>query len=238
MKKSLILQCKICGKDFKIPRCRELTAKYCSKKCSDKKEHTQNLVNCRECGKEFHRKQSHQNRRIVHGNFCGTECAGAFKSRHCIGENNSNYRGRNYDFDGYRIFSPAASLKLGFGKIKIHHAVVFQVLEIKKLPKGMHVHHKDCNVENNNPENLLLMLNSDHRWLHKQYGSATLAAYESGKINVNDIASWSDDHVKAKFLLLLNVIEQKKIIEKLNINDFNYAELFSISSLTKILKLK
>ena len=71
------------------------------------------------------------------------------------------------------------------------------------------MHHRDCNVDNNTPENLVLLINSEHRWLHKQFGSATLWAFINEKIKLETLLQWTDDIEKAKRLLPLNLLEQK-----------------------------
>lgn len=209
----MIKTCLQCETPFSVPKTREVTAKFCSRACADKFPRVKHTVNCAECGKPFHRKKSQAERAVIWGNFCSTSCSSVFRSRKVAGEGNPNAKGRNYDADGYRLYTPQASLKKGYGKIKLHHAITFDTLGISKLPKGYHVHHKDCDVLNNAPENLQIILISDHKWLHKEFGSATLWAFEKGKIATDAIVSWSSDPQRAKFLLLSNLLNQKQMLE-------------------------
>ena len=218
----MIKSCFVCGVEFSVPKTREKTAKYCSRDCSNKKPQPRNIVQCVECGSKFHRKKSAQERNKYWGNFCSVSCSSKFRSRATTGENNPNFKNRNYDADGYRLYTPQASLKLGYGKIKLHHAVVFQLFGITRIPKGYHVHHKDCDVMNNDAKNLQLISNSDHKWIHKEFGSATLWAFERGRIKIEDIISWSSDIDRAKFLLLSNIENQKNMMKGFDFNDINH----------------
>lgn len=75
----------------------------------------------------------------------------------------------------------------------------------------MHIHHRDCNGLNNKAENLALMTISDHKWIHKQFGVATLAAIMRGDIDICVAASWSDDPIRAEALLFQDVVSQGAI---------------------------
>lgn len=56
---------------------------------------------------------------------------------------------------------------------------------------------------------LALLSWSDHRWLHKNFGNATLWAYINNKVTLDEICSWCRDSEKAKILLQTNIITQK-----------------------------
>lgn len=86
---------------------------------------------------------------------------------------------------------------------------MFEYLGIDKIPEGHCVHHRDCNVDNNDKENLVILSNSDHRWIHKQYGSSTLWAYYYNKVTLIELVEWSNDKDRAKRLIPLNIIGQK-----------------------------
>lgn len=207
------LVCAVCRVDFFVTPGRKDTAKYCSRQCSDKAPRKRNEVRCRECGQLFPLKASSAGRAKYWGNFCSKHCISAFRRRASTGESNPNFRGRNFDQDGYRIYTPAASLGLGLGRIKIHHAVALTSVSLKKVPAGMHVHHRDCNVLNNEPSNLSFMTASDHKWLHQQFGVATLGAMMRGDIDVSVVARWSDDPIRAESLLLVDVSTQGVLME-------------------------
>lgn len=211
--------CLVCNSSFSVCKSRENTAKYCSKDCSNKKPQPRNMVQCGECGIKFHRKKSAQDRNKYWGNFCSVNCSSKFRSRILVGDKNPNFKNRNYDNDGYRIYVPQASLGLGFEKIKVHHAVTFESLGIRKIPDGYHVHHKDCNVENNDPLNLQLISNSDHKWIHKEYGSASLWALQESKIDASVMAQWSSDRDRAYFLLMSNLINQAEMLKGFDVTD-------------------
>jgi hypothetical protein len=62
---------------------------------------------------------------------------------------------------------------------------------------------------NNQPDNLCVLKISDHKWLHKQYGNATLWAHYHGKVSSEDLISWSDDKERARMLVDMSVVSQK-----------------------------
>lgn len=209
---SIAKVCEHCGAGYSVPQCRS-SSRFCSRACSDKAPRKRQETRCRECAKLFPCKSSQT--KVVWGNFCSRQCLSSFRSRVTVGSGNANFKGRNFDQDGYRIFTPQASLKLGLGRMKVHHAVALTVLGIKSIPKGMHVHHRDCDVLNNDPSNLALLTNSDHRWLHCQYGTAGLSAITKGLVDLGEAASWSDDPLRAAYLLMVNVETQAKLGEML-----------------------
>jgi len=78
------------------------------------------------------------------------------------------------------------------------------------VPEGYCIHHRDCNIYNNDPSNLALLTNSDHRWIHKQYGNATLWAFCNNKVSLEDLISWSNNPERAKNLLTKSIQEINK----------------------------
>ena len=200
------LNCIVCNKEFKRFGKQILTAKTCSKKCLGELIKAKPNTKCTQCGKDFHLKESTKRRyKRNQGYFCSTECVANFRKEKYLGENNPNFRPQvTRDSGGYKLdYLPK------FGRIKLHHKVTFEILGIEKIPANHCVHHRDCNVDNNTPENLVLLTNSEHRWLHKQFGSATLWAFINEKIKLETLLQWTNDIEKAKRLLPLNLLEQK-----------------------------
>ena len=117
---------------------------------------------CTQCSIEYHLRESAKKRyKRTHGYFCSTKCLAEFRKIKYLGKENPNFRIQvTRDYDGYKLaYLPK------FGRIPLHHQVVFETLNINKIPKGYHIHHRDCNVDNNLPENLVLLTISDHKWL-------------------------------------------------------------------------
>lgn len=201
--------CETCGKSFSVVRARATTAKYCSVSCRDIGITKKPNQTCSCCGKPFHMKQSQIDRYARSlGLFCSNACSAKAKSIAYSGENNPNYKNRNTDQDGYRLYSPAASYLHGLKRMKLHQAVCCESLGITKIPKGFHVHHRDCDIQNNDLDNLVVINASEHKWLHKQYGIATLWAYVHNKIELSDLLAWSDNAALAEKLLPLKVVNQ------------------------------
>ncbi len=200
--------CLNCHTDFQVPNHRD-SAKFCSRKCSETFPRSVNNAICNYCGKEFHKKPSQIAKNTGKlGIFCSTLCLAETKRIAYEGDKNPNYKGKNTDTDGYRTVSPSARKSLGHTMKRLHQVVCCEVLGVKTIPLGLHVHHRDCNPMNNVPENLAVLSISDHKWIHKQFGVAPLWAYSRGLISLESLVSWSDDQERAKRLLPLNVLKQ------------------------------
>lgn len=209
---TVLLQ-KICAHCAGTFDTRRDAAKYCSRACSARAVgptlRAVDNTTCTQCGKGFHIKESQKRRYArTHGYFCSVACHSIARKSINLGSGNPNYKGRNYDSDGYRLHVPSSPHVLGFKRMKLHTAVALEALGVPEIPKGLHVHHRDCNVENNAPTNLAVLSISDHKWLHKQFGSATLWAFMQGKVKLAALCSWSDDPARAKRLLALDVTHQ------------------------------
>lgn len=197
-------KCLTCDIIFSVIDSRANKAKYCCKECADLNKKGENNSICTECGKSFHIKESAKKRyKRTQGYFCSTKCVAEFRKKEYLGDKNPNFR--DSERDGKYLLDRLPK----FGRIKLHHKVVFECLNIDKLPENYCVHHRDCNVDDNSEENLVLITSSDHRWLHKNFGNATLWAYMHDKISIDEICSWCNNPMKAKNLLTLNIIKQK-----------------------------
>lgn len=216
--------CEVCASSFTVPSNRSETARFCSRACAAEGAKKPPNTTCTICGANFRLKPSQLARyERTLGVFCSVACTAAAKARAYEGVFNPNYKGKNTDSDGYRIFPPSAKRETGLDVGKLHQAVCCQQLGIRRIPRGFHVHHRDCDVLNNAPENLAVLSISDHKWLHKQYGVATLWAFMHKKINTELLVNWSDDKTRAETLLTLGVHEverQRSYIEQ-SIDLFN-----------------
>jgi hypothetical protein len=206
------VKCITCGKAHRVSPKRAITYKCCSLKCYSQYKKSLTVLNatCTQCSKPFHLKESQIKRyNRTMGIFCSMSCSTSYKKNHYLGINNPNYRGAQLDSDGYRIHHYPK-----VGRMKEHHHVAFKILNIKTVPKGYCIHHRDCNIYNNTPENLVLLNGSDHRWLHKQFGNATLWAHSTGKVTTEELIIWSNNPIKSKKLLDLNILHQSGVIKQ------------------------
>lgn len=198
--------CEQCGKEYNVIPARMSTSRYCSNACKFAMHGWSGEPNteCTHCKKMFHLKPSKRTtyKRVL-GYFCSNVCAAENKRVSYAGIKNPNYRGRTHDFDGYpvRIYPEQCVSLGGIRRMKIHQAVCCELLGVSAIGSGLHVHHRDCDVENNSPDNLSVLTISDHKWLHKQFGNATLWAHSKGMITTEFMASWSDDKERATTLL-------------------------------------
>lgn len=202
----MILKCIVCNKEFIRFGEMALKAKTCSKKCLKVLKTAPPNTTCSYCGNSFHIKESQKKRyKRNQGYFCSTICLATFRKVAYLGANNPNFRPQvDRCTGGYKLtYLPRT------GRIRIHHLITFEILGINKLPKGYCVHHRDCNVDNNLPDNLVLITSSDHRWLHKQFGNAALWAFYNQKITLPTLLEWTNDVERAKRLLPLNLLSQQ-----------------------------
>jgi len=206
------VSCLICGKIEFVGMQRSKNYKACSISCYSiyVKQQAPNKYRCSFCNKEHYKKPS-EVKKAKNGVFCSVTCFASWKSNNLFGAKNPNFRNRIYDSDGSRLIHSET-----FGRKKMHHAVVFEILGINKLPPNHCVHHRDGNHLNNAPQNLLVVSFSDHRWIHAQYGSAMLMAYSRGLITSTEMVSWSNDEDRALRLISSNVLIQKSLQDLLS----------------------
>lgn len=188
--------CKICGKEFKVPVWRALTAKYCSKECQSKSLKAESNLVCPACGKTFHRKPSHINRfKGLQGFFCSKECAKKGMSERMTGDanhqfglkgdKNASYKGgvvvkNNHSNTEYMVYCPERPDANKYGRVYKHRLIVclnhelfddkyFDIIDgFYCLKKGIIVHHKDGNHSNNTLGNLQPMTKSEHTSVHNK----------------------------------------------------------------------
>lgn len=195
--------------------------KFCSKKCSDKNSIAALESSCCVCGKNFHRKPYHRNK--TKNLTCSVVCLAKLKKSTNRGDKNPNYKGRNFTTDGYAlIIDYATNLGTGIKEQTLHKAVCCEILGVSAIDgKYFHVHHRDCDKLNNTKENLVVLSKSNHRWLHAQFGSATLWAFCKGKVTLQDLVSWTDNKELAEKLLPLSVEYQ-------TLNELGYINQYGI----------
>lgn len=212
--------CMHCKKEFSIPHWRN-AAKFCGTECSALSKVAKPQTNCSQCGSIFHAKSSRIKRSTkTLGIFCSHKCVAIAKSKKYLGDKNPNFKGVNIDSDGYRIYVPQASNVISeLVGMKLHRAVACEFFGVKKIPKGLHIHHRDCDILNNDPRNLAVLAASNHKWLHQQFGVATLWAIYHGKIDIDEASSWSDDPAKASFLLMQDIVLQSQITKLMGVVD-------------------
>jgi hypothetical protein len=202
-------KCLVCKKSFKrwgssIPH-----ARTCSRACAAIYRKADKETDCTQCGKKFHIKKSQKLRYTrTHGFFCSRDCVAKYRKESGVylGDNNPHSKNRRVSSDGYPLISTTT-----FGKLKEHKQVVLDYLNIPSIPKGMQIHHRDCDKTNNKPENLVVLSASDHRWLHKNFGNAPLWALCHNQVALEVLISWvkKDNKEKAEKLLTLSLADQK-----------------------------
>lgn len=149
--------------------------------------------------KTYKVKCSHRDR----SSYCSKQCQAISYRDKYKGINNPNFnKNVDRDYNGYKLTYKTGSRE------SLHKLVVFETLNINSIPKGYNVHHRDCNINDNTPENLVVLSCSDHRWLHKQFGNATLWAYCNNKIELEKLCSWSTEPDRARKLLDINLYKQ------------------------------
>ena len=189
--KGAVLECQICGKPFKVPRCRVHKATTCSHECSvvyranSLKKDKVHMV-CPACGITFlvHQSQS------VYRKYCSRQCKEqtdgliARQERRSRGENNGMWKGgTSARSDGYVYEnSYAHPFAAPNGYVLQHRLVMEQHLRRTNpdssclvriednvyLRPDLVVHHKNFDRKDNRIENLEVLSNGDHQRLHNQ----------------------------------------------------------------------
>jgi len=183
-----ILNCKICGSEFRVPPVRASTAKFCSKECADqgRGEAIKRSVTleCAHCGKAFESPRCHAGRR----KYCSYECTRsspayrAAKSVASSGDKNGAWVGGVVPHpDGYLYTRCSAHPFASNGYVLSHRLNMEEWLR-ENDPKSQflirlggqlylspvfHVHHRDEDKQNNEIGNLQCMTPSEHRRLHE-----------------------------------------------------------------------
>lgn len=182
--------CEYCGKEFKVIKSRDKTAKFCSVECAHKSKIKLGEYTCAVCGKKFLRKTHHMNDTENH--CCSKHCYLMFQRNKMTGKNNPQYglkgalnnsfknvvlhslNGNNLDFFVYKKDHPYARS----GRVVIHRALIednhelfnnvfFDIINDKfYLKKNIQVHHIDCDHNNNSLQNLIPLTLKQHTRLH------------------------------------------------------------------------
>lgn len=184
----------------------------------EKRYNTNPNVKCSFCGVSFYVQERNIKKSKTGFFCCSYSCRAELLKTEYIGEKNPNFRKTKVDSDGYFVVNRSK------GRMKLHKAIVCEAIGVDDLPKInelIHIHHRDCNKENNHLDNLSLLSVSDHKWLHKNFGNAGLWAFMNKKVSLSQLLSWSRDESRAKKLILLNAKNQCLQIKKLISNGYS-----------------
>lgn len=197
--------CAYCGKKFKCQqwRLRERKHVFCCRECAGKykSEHNPNYKFCEICGKKIKlkpytiAKQKHF--------CCSYKCMGELRKQIYLGNENPNYNNRgsknplwksdrkisNY---GYVLIRKEDHPFNNIDGFVFEHRLVAEKYFLNDknsvwingqqyLSPDYIVHHKDHNRQNNSPDNLEIMTESEHQQLHWQEKLASLNSAKSVK---------------------------------------------------------
>jgi len=182
------IKCKICKKQFKVPKCREKIAIFCSHKCYWKSKKGKAPSNhfkkgnipwnkgkekatCKICGIIFNISPYRKNK----AKYCSYKCYWKSKKGQRISseteyknrEENRNWKGGKIKCrNRISILNPTHPFANSMGYILEHRLVAERYIGRYLLPTEI-VHHIDFNSLNNNPNNLYIFKsNSKHRIFH------------------------------------------------------------------------
>lgn len=183
-----VLSCEICGSEFKVPRCRAKTARFCGHECSvvgraATLSRPKVAIVCKHCGITFFEHKSHAGRRV----YCSKVCMEAHdthlqdKSDRHSGCKNIHWAGGiSQHCDGY-LYEKCYKHPFSSRGYVLQHRLVAEAWLRDNYPEskalvsidgqlyiapGFVVHHKDGNKKNNIISNLEVMTTSDHIRLH------------------------------------------------------------------------
>lgn len=185
--------CPVCDAKFKVPHWRS-DAKTCSRTCRQETLKAKKETKCDSCGCMLHIKRSQRLRYArTLGYFCSNSCLAKCKETAYYGDKNPNHKSATLDHDGYVIWQKSSMRISDVKERKLHRAVACEALGVNKIGIGIQVHHRDCDIMNNSPENLSVITLPDHRWIHKSVGNAVMWAISKNFISIDDVSSWSTD---------------------------------------------
>lgn len=156
----MLIKCDHCGKEFEKPtnKVNESRKKnwklYCSLECRTAAKNKKIKCFCAFCNKEIW-KDPAEIKNSKSGNvFCSKSCACSYNNSHYrLKENNPNWKGgqysNNYQKMAYRTY--------------VHECVICGCNDEEMLD----VHHIDCDRENNNCDNLIILCANHHAKVHR-----------------------------------------------------------------------
>ena len=205
--------CAECGKHEFVGRRRAEKYVCCSLECSGKhmkKIKSQKVEKiCPVCGKHFFVKKSSEQRRVC----CSKKCQREYYKEKYLGENNPNYRAYSVE-EGIR--------KRDYKRYKEpYRNLTKDILGVKDIPKGYHIHHKDANENNHSPENLVVLPQSAHMLIHRTFGNILINALHTGKITRDTFFSLCTEEQKKFYEQIIDlnitnqaVVKQGELLEK------------------------
>lgn len=186
-----ILKCDMCGDEFECKHRARLKYKhiFCSRDCNSKFIKAKSELNCqcKICGKKFHLKPS----RIAksNNNYCSIDCHKIAKQQYMKGDKNHQFgllgkSNASWKSDekisvyGYRLIRMLEHPFKNCDGFVFEHRLMAEkyllteensiVIDHKRyLKQDYCVHHNDYNRLNNDIDNLVVMLRSDHTRMHQ-----------------------------------------------------------------------
>lgn len=187
------LSCQDCGAEFRVPKCRSETAKYCSRACADKhRGHRQEIKRvtliCAHCEGAFETPRAHQHRR----KYCSRSCASRAWARATVGHRKSvkwaKEPGLTLHRDGYVLERDPSHPFASNGYVLQHRLVIERWLRANQpgseflvrlgnqvyLSPDFEVHHKDEDKTNNIVDNLECLTPEAHAVIHNHARRAAI----------------------------------------------------------------
>ena len=153
--------CPQCGKMFHPS---DSSKKFCSRSCAaswnmnpeQRGQGTTRIIACKTCGKQFSRHSKNHK-------YCSHDCF----AKDNMGDNNHKFNEYVTDSDRYLRYTDRHPIHHG----KYVHQVIYDEVIGGTCCEScggelQHVHHKDENRKNNNPENLMGLCNECHARIH------------------------------------------------------------------------
>lgn len=83
-----------------------------------------------------------------------------------------------------------------------------------KIPKGYEIHHKDCNHENNDKTNLVLLPRAAHKLIHRWFGNILINALHTGKITREEFYKCCNETAKKFYENIIDLDVTKQVVVK------------------------
>lgn len=230
-KRSQKKYCKKCGKEISKPYNDYNKRCYCCRSCF---EYDFANTTCVVYWKPFYVRPDTLKKWTKIWFTCSRECSNEIRKQYYLWNKNPNYKWKKYTRDWYS----ALWLLPKIGSVKINNIVMQIVLWIPKTPKWYQIHHRDCDVNNNSPENLALLTINEHTYLHKMMWKIWLISYSKWLIDNNYINNIIDDWWKIISIIGKSFLTQNDDSEliwyKWNANEMFYNSNSVIESIEEI----
>lgn len=211
--KLVLVECVMCHKQEYVTPSRAKSYLTCSIECLGKynsQKYSRKIkLQCPICGDVYECQQS----KISHHRTCGKpECRKKWLQETRTGINNSNYRKVEVSLKEQSVNGKSHDKS----KTEYLHIVksILGLPNVKSIPKGYVIHHKDANHLNNNPKNLVVLPKAAHRLIHTWFGNVLINALHTGRIDRETFFAVCTEEAKEFYKEIIDLNIERQVVLK------------------------